>query len=778
MTKNILFSIIIILSISVYPVEGQRFDANIFGDVKSGSTEEHIPFANVYVEGINIGTVTDEAGHYMLIDLQEGTHIIVASSLGYSTVKKSITIVKNKTQEVNFVLEEKIMSMNEVVVTGTKTFKRRTESPVIVNVLDGKTLDLIQANTLKEGLCFQPGLRIETDCQTCNYSQLRMNGLGGSYSQILINSRPVFSPLTGLYGLEQIPSNMIDRIEVVRGGSSVLYGSSAIGGTVNVITKIPVQNAYEVSIDHSIIGGSANDNSINANLTVLSREHNAGMSFFASNRARENYDANEDNFSEMPALKNNSFGLNSFFRPTANQKLELNLTSVYEYRYGGEMFDKAAYLAQQSEERTHNVLTGGVDYEINFNNYKSAFIAYLAAQNTRRKHYTGIIPDAGDSAAYLAHFINPPYGNSHASTYQAGIQLNHKVDNFLSGTNQFTIGSEYLIDYVRDEIQSYNYLLNQEIRSIGVFIQSDWQITKRMELLSGVRADKHSLVKNVIIDPRFSLLYKFWKSMQLRLSWSTGFRAPQAFDADMHMAFAGGGVSRIRLAQGLKEEKSNSYSVSVNYDKASENYIYGFTIESFYTILNNAFALEHVGEDSFGLIYEKQNAQNSVVKGFIFELRANYNRKVQLESGFTLQSSYYNSPVSYSDALEPMKKYLRTPDNYGYYTLTFTPGDRLNISLSGIYTGPMEVLHLAGAPENPDVDKLITSPSFLENSINISYLFKLKSLKNGVELFGGVKNMFNAYQDDFDTGKNRDSNYIYGPSMPRTFYFGLLIKSL
>ena len=105
-------------------------------------------------------------------------------------------------------------------MTGTKTFKRQTKSAVIVNVIDSKTLDNVQACNLSEGLRFQSGLRVETDCQTCNYTQLRMNGLAGGYSQILINGRPIFSPLTGLYGLEQIPVNMIDNIEIIRGGGS------------------------------------------------------------------------------------------------------------------------------------------------------------------------------------------------------------------------------------------------------------------------------------------------------------------------------------------------------------------------------------------------------------------------------------------------------------------------------------------------------------------------------------------------------------------------------
>ena len=124
-------------------------------------------------------------------------------------------------------------------------------------MIDSKLLDQTQACNISEGLKFQPGLRVETDCQTCNYTQLRMNGLGGGYSQILINGRPVFSPLTGLYGMEQIPANMVERIEVVRGGGSALYGSSAIGGTVNVITRIPKESSYDISVNTSLINGKA-----------------------------------------------------------------------------------------------------------------------------------------------------------------------------------------------------------------------------------------------------------------------------------------------------------------------------------------------------------------------------------------------------------------------------------------------------------------------------------------------------------------------------------------
>ncbi len=480
----------------------------------------------------------------------------------------------------------------------------------------------------------------------------------------------------------------------------------------------------------------------------------------------------------MPKLKNNSFGVTSFFKPTPNQKIEMNFSSIYEYRYGGEMVDKAAHLAQQSEERTHNVLMGGLDYEVGFNDNLTTFIAYAGAQNTVRKHYTGTVPDETDSTEYENHFLHPPYGDTDNTTFQGGVQLNHIVENFLIGTNQFTLGMEYLYDDVFDEIKAYEYEIDQTTYTSGAFIQSDWALTRKFTLLSGLRIDKHNLMDNVILNPRFSALYKLNSNTQVRASWATGFRAPQAFDTDMHIAFAGGGVSRISLSDSLKAEKSNSFTASINYDLPTEKFIWGFTFEGFYTQLDNAFMLEEFDEDDHGLLFEKRNANGAVVKGVTAELRANYNRLFQVETGFTLQSSYYKTPVKHAATLDSVKNFLKTPHDYGYYTISYTPTERWSASISGIYTGKMDVLHLVEDRNSTAEDKYENVRSFFENSFKVSYLVKFPRMNNGMELFGGIKNVFNQFQSDFDKGKNRHSDYIYGPATPRMIYFGLKIKSI
>lgn len=748
--------------------------AKIFGVVSSN--QEKLAFVNLNLKEKNIGSSTNESGYFEIANLEKGKYTLSASFIGFKTQEKSFVIENESDEiEINYTLEEVFFDIDKIVVTGSKTFKRQTNSPVIVNIIDAETLNNTQSCNLSEGLKFQTGLRVETDCQTCNYTQLRMNGLGGGYSQILINGRPIFSPLTGLYGLEQIPANMIDRIEVVRGGGSALYGSSAIGGTVNVMTKIPEKNDYSFSYTYQNINSKTSDHQLAGNATVVSKNKKAGASIFLNYRNRALYDHNQDNFSELPALKTAAFGTNLFFIPKENQKLEASFSYMNEYRYGGEMQDKAPHLALQSEERTHHVLVGNLDYQLNFKNDKTSFIAYAAGQNTTRKHYTGIFPDAADEIA--THLENPPYGNSIVNTLNTGVQLNHKFNKFLKGNNVFTFGAEYVFDEVDDKIEAYDYFIDQTTHNFGAFVQSDWEIFPFLNLLSGVRIDKHNFVNKVIASPRFSLLYKLKKTTQFRLTWGTGFRAPQAFDSDLHIAFAGGGISRISLAENLEAEKSNSLSASVNFDKPSKKFIIGFTVEGFYTNLNKAFYLQPIGTDAKGERFEKRNGPGAEVFGGNFELRANYNKKIQIETGFTYQQSRFKEAVDIIDELAPRKEFMRTPNLYGFGLLTLTPFKNFNTTINAVYTGKMQIAHFAGAP-NQLVDEIITTEDFMELNFRTSYQFSLKNIKSNIEVFGGIKNILNAYQNNFDIGKNRDSNFIYGSNMPRTLFIGLKLSSI
>lgn len=716
-------------------------------------------FFNLQIRGSNLGTTTDEKGYFRLERVPAGRHLLVASALGFRTVQREVEVGAGQAIEVNLEIIPEILSFDEVVVSASRTGSHRSDAPVLVSLLSSEDFSRTQSVCLAEGLNFQPGLRTEMDCQTCNYSQVRINGLGGGYSQILINSRPIFSSLAGLYGLEQIPANMIDRVEVVRGGGSALFGSSAVAGTINIITRDPDDNNFEVAVNQAFIGGQAPDNSINANASVTDQGGRLGLSLFGARRRRREFDANGDGFSELSRIDNNSFGANAFLRPTDSIRLGFSLSSIAEQRDGGDLLDLPPHQRTQAESRQTGLLLANADVEFRFSGQRR-FTVYAGGQRTRRNHYTGLFGADG-------------YGHTKNYTFQGGAQYNFRDEKLWQGPLDFTAGLEYQYDDIWDEIPAYNYLVDQTIWQWGAFAQADWEVAARLRLLVGGRLTGHNLVPAPIFTPRLGLIYEPAANLRLRASMASGFRAPQAFDTDLHIAFAGGGIATIRIDPALKPEFSKSYTFSLDFDRPTEHSIFGFTLAAFHTRLHDAFVLEEAGEDAAGnMILEKHNGGNSMVSGATLEGRANFDNLVELNLGFTWQSSRHSEPVDWSADVPGTRTFLRTPDQYGYFTLSFFNENPLRFYLSGVFTGSMVVPHFGGAP-GVDGDRLETSPSFFEVNMKVSYRLQWGEKSPVLELFGGGQNVFNAYQSDFDSGPGRDSNYIYGPARPRTVFVGV-----
>ena len=240
-------------------------DANVIGHVIDKKSGEHLAFINIFLTGTTIGTVSDATGHYFLKNLPEGKYTLVMQSIGYQTIERTVTLHKGKTLEVNFEAFEDAISLDGVVVSANRNETTRRLAPSLVNVLDSRMFEANNATSLSDGLNFQPGVRVENNCQNCGFQQVRINGLEGPYTQILLDNRPIFSALTGVYGLEQVPANMIERVEVMRGGGSALFGSSAIAGTINIITKEPLRNSAQVAHSLTMTGGSRPDNNTTLN---------------------------------------------------------------------------------------------------------------------------------------------------------------------------------------------------------------------------------------------------------------------------------------------------------------------------------------------------------------------------------------------------------------------------------------------------------------------------------------------------------------------------------
>lgn len=228
----------ILLRMSLF-AQNAPTDAMLFGDVKVKGTNDHIPYATVHVKDTTMGTTTDETGHFKLAHLPEGKQTIVAQFVGFKSQELEVVMKKGIGRELYFELEEDHFNLEQVVVTGTRTQHYVKSVPVRTEVVTSQALQNKNAWNVFEALEGVPGIRVENQCQSCNFTMVRMQGLGSEHTQVLINGQPVYSGLASVYGLEQIGTGDVDRIEVVKGAGSALYGSSAIAGAINIITREP-----------------------------------------------------------------------------------------------------------------------------------------------------------------------------------------------------------------------------------------------------------------------------------------------------------------------------------------------------------------------------------------------------------------------------------------------------------------------------------------------------------------------------------------------------------
>ena len=533
--------------------QGKPTDANIIGHVTDAKTGEHLAGITIAIKGTTFGTATDATGHYFLKNLKQKSVTLVMRGLGYLSQERVIEISPDKVIEVNFEAEQDNINIDEVVVSSNRLATLRRLAPTLVTVLDSKLFESANATNLAQGLIFQPGVRVENNCQNCGFNQVRINGLDGRYSQILIDSRPIMNALAGVYGLEQIPTNMIERVEVVRGGGSALFGSSAIAGVINIITKEPQRNSFTFNESMSLSRIKDLDNNLSFNGSLVSDDNRAGAMVFAQARYRKEHDVNGDGYSELGRLDSRSLGFRGYFRPSDYTRLTGEVHTFSEARRGGDHIDWPEQVAGVAESIRHSVYSGNLKFDGYSEDYKHHYQLYTSAQYITRNSYYGGIGEpklrnkAGDkfvnaqgveidseADALATGAIGRPihtsnygknFGITRGLTWVGGAQYTYDFDHFLFMPAQFLAGAEYSYDRLEDRMPlreweteatkstgfdlsanptSLSPALHQVIRNASQFAQIEWK-NDRWSLLLGTRLDENSAVKKAIFSPRATL---------------------------------------------------------------------------------------------------------------------------------------------------------------------------------------------------------------------------------------------------------------------------------
>lgn len=769
---------------SISSIYGQK--TTLKGQITAGGQE--LAYAVIQVNGTDFstGTSANEHGEYQLA-LAEGHYKLTIALMGYTTLYTNVQIKNSESITKNFDLTPDRLNLEQVVVSATRNRINRKKAPVVVNVLSPKLLTATQSIALADGLNYAPGVRVETNCQNCGFTQVRLNGLDGSYTQVLVNSRAVFSALNSVYGLEQIPTNIIDRVEVVRSGGSALYGSNAIAGTVNIITKDPVLNSWEIGTNLSLIDGKAPDRTVTFNSSMVSDDLMSGITLFGTYRDREEFDANGDGFTEITTLTNNTFGAKAYLKPNERSRLSLDITSLKEFRRGGDQLDIAPHFTDITEQLDHTTFLGGIAYDLQNKKLTNKFSIYSSAQYTNRDSFYGGL--GGERTAQDSILASNSYGNTKDLAIVSGIQF---TQNF-SNEDILTAGIEYNISDTEDAIAGYNRLIDQNVKTIGTYAQYEWKPTEQFTALVGTRLDNVKVegdyniggisrtvsVDQTVLSPRITLSYQISNALKFRGGYARGFRSPQAFNEDLHISSVGGEPQFVILSENLSTEFSNAYTGSLNYSKNFNKVQTDFLVEGFFTELKDPFTLVSTGAalPNGSILEEVRNGSGATVYGSNIEIRVSPSKKWQFQIGGTYQQSKYKETqlLFETDGSVPgemnisVDKFIRNPETYGYFNLSWIPLEDLNIDFTGTYTGTMTVPHVIS---ESGFMELVESDSFYDLNLKLEYHIDITD-DFQLTFSGGVKNIFNSYQDDFDTGASRDSDYIYGPAAPRTFFFGI-----
>ncbi|MGK9476292.1 TonB-dependent receptor [Melioribacter sp. OK-6-Me] len=759
---RIIIIITIILSLNQPLMSYSGNGINITGKVIDAITKEPLVGANVIVKMTNFGTATDINGYFELRRIAIEKPVLIISMVGYQSI---IYTVVDKIDNITFELKPALIEMGSIVVTGTNSLHLYENTSVKTEIVPKKLIQQQNACNLAQALGLQTGVMVENDCNNCNFTQVRILGFDGKYSQILIDGDPVISSLGGVYGLEHYPQEMIEQIEIVKGGGSALYGGGAVAGTINMMTRRPAFNGTKVYYNGYWVDGSP-DNQIGAIAEIVSNDNKTGIYVFGSTRNRGSYDRNGDGYSELGKLKNETIGFNGYLRPDNYSELQFSLHRIVEDRRGGGDFDKPVHEASIAEWTKHDKWGGKVKWNQKIGASFEYKINYAFSLLERNSYYGGLSDNTPESKLEALKY----YGYSDNPLYSIGMQANY----YLSG-QIITAGIQYNYDKLLDKsVSNDKYYVDEIFRNFGFYLQDEisFDSDEQLQIVAGVRFDKHSALSSWIFSPRLNAKMKLWNALNLRMGFTTGFKAPQIFNEDLHICGLEGMQRVIRNSTGLKEEKSYSYTFGAEFQDFVGNIPLLSGITLFYTRLSGAYSEEFVATDGAVEYWERINSSGANVKGIEIDFGIKPLNKLEIRSGFTFKKNEFDDiQEDYN-----IKEFLRTPDIFGYIRIAYDYSDKLSFFTAAKYTGKMYVPHEISVDyqENPLIE-VKRSKEFIEFDFSLNYQLELMdNLLTQLSL--GVKNIFDQYQNDLDYGVNRDPGYVYGPSYPRTFYINLGLK--
>ncbi|HCQ28820.1 MAG TPA: TonB-dependent receptor [Flavobacteriales bacterium] len=741
--------LLLILITSVHLSKGQ----SIKGIVKNEQNNP-IPFAVVGLEGTPYGSTTDEKGYFEISGIKPGKYVLIVNFLGYEKYKKPINIDGKKEIFLSIQLKQMAMMFDEVTISGSLSPISMKNATIPIEVVKPRLFEKSGNTNLFEGINMVNGVRSQVNCNVCGTGDIHINGMEGPYTIVLLDGMPMVGGLSTVYGLMGIPNSMIQQTEIIKGSNSVLYGSSAIAGIVNVITK-DAETAPKVNIGYQVSNWLENNLDLGFSFNTKKIGILTGGNLFFYDNPK---DLNGDNFTDIPVQNRQSI----FTKINVKRKSKKNFSVFGRYfnesRWGGEMQWTKEFAGTDSiygetiSTRRYEVLSS---YEFNTKipiSWNGGF-----SYHKQNSFYGTTKFDAVQQLLFNRLYMHKKFSNIH----QLLVGISFLYENYDDNTPATQTSQDSIIQ----NQPSITYLP-------GIFLKNEYKHSEKLQSTIGLRYDYNSVHGN-IFTPQIGFKYDLSEYSSLRLVSGTGYRIVHVFTED-HAALTG---SRdVIFTENLKPEKS--YNSTLHYNKFI-NTKWGFmNLKSslFYYYFTNRILPDYETNDN-AIIYSNLNGF-SVNRGMSIDLTANFEIPLIINMGITLIDSYYRDKMpdnSFSEKKRPMLTENFSSTTTATYTLK-----KFSFDYSSTLYSPMKlpVLENDYRPEY--------SPWFSIHNFKITY----KTPKKHLTFYTGVNNIFDFKPrkdaimrafDPFDKqvnvnnpyGYTFDPGYVYTSNQGRYFYFGI-----
>ncbi|MCW3110522.1 MAG: outer rane receptor for ferrienterochelin and colicin [Segetibacter sp.] len=724
--------ILIIISIAFNSVYAQSVSNPAGNYIKGRVTAEGrpIPSITVIMEGKRKGTVTNEEGMFVLENLAPGKIKLHFSGVGYMHQVKEFTISNGENVD-SIQLISSFNTMEDVVVSGTMKAISKMESPIPVEVYTPVLFKKNPSPNIFESLQMVNGIQPQLNCNVCNTGDIHINGMEGPYTMILIDGMPIVSSLSTVYGLSGIPNSMVKRIEVVKGPASTLYGSEAVGGLINIITKDPLTaDKFKADVSATSIGEYNVD--LNAKFKTGETVSTLGVNYFNYWNKR---DINHDNFTDVTLQNRISIFDKWNFKRRNNRVFTLAGRYIYENRWGGELQWNKTFRGSDSIYG-ESIYTNRYELIGNYELTKSFFADFSYNYHHQDSYYGTTKYDAVQHVAFGQLRYNKNF-NKHDVLFGLPLRFTWYDDN-----------SPATMKPDGKNLPSKTYLP-------GVFVQDEWKMNEKLTTLMGLRYDYNNN-HGSILTPRLSFKYSPNRLNTIRLSAGNGYRVVNLFTED-HAALTG--AREVVINETLKPEQSwnvnLNYSSQVNLNNGSGS----FDVSGFYTYFTNKIVGDFLTDPS-KIIYENLKGY-AISKGITINTDLALTNGIKANAGITLMDVYEMDKNA--TGIKTKIPQLFAPKFSGTYAISYAfPKKGLSVDWTGRVNGPMYL------PVVPNDVRPERSPLYCIMNLQVT-----KTFNHSFEIYAGVKNLLNfvpseVYLHSDDPFNKTGGKYFDNNGNPRT----------